>query len=108
MAVLLQGELLLLLLRPTLTTEDLTVHASAAAGGKMTVPCEGQLLLLLRPMDGGPVPEPIVLGQVPPLDVLMEAEGVQVCCNPLSCGNMLAVGEQWLSVVCLAQGMYLK
>ena len=58
----------------------------------MTVPCEGQLLLLLRPMDGGPVPEPIVLGQVPPLDVLMEAEGVQVCCIPMSPGNMLLKG----------------
>ena len=66
------------------------MHVLTAAGGKMTVPCEGQLLLLLRPMDGGPVPEPIVLGHVPPLDVLMEAEGVQVCCTPMSPGNMLA------------------
>lgn len=69
------------------SSEDLTMHALSAAGGKMTVPCEGQLLLLLRPMDGGPVPEPIVLGQVPPLDVLMEAEGVQVFCISVFPGN---------------------
>ncbi|KAK9807719.1 hypothetical protein WJX72_007116 [[Myrmecia] bisecta] len=40
-------------------------------GGKMAVPCEGQLLLLTQPA-GGPVPEPVVLGMVPASDSLID------------------------------------
>ena len=53
----------------------------AAAGGRMTVPCEGQLLLMTPPFDGL-VPEPIVLG-------LFDEHGKQVrtsqcCCSTAS------------------------
>lgn len=41
------------------------------AGGKMAVSCENQLLLLTQPADG-PVPEPSVLGAIPPSESLID------------------------------------
>ena len=43
----------------------------------MAVVCEGQLLLLTQPTDG-PVPEPCVLGTVPPAETLIEDDPGQV------------------------------
>lgn len=50
----------------------------------MTVPCEGQLLLMTPPFDDL-VPEPIVLGTMQFCPGLMDQHGQQVrpCCNSL-------------------------
>ncbi|KAK9786899.1 hypothetical protein WJX73_000622 [Symbiochloris irregularis] len=42
-------------------------------GGRLAVPCEGQLLLLCRPADGGPVPEPTVLCVMHAVDSLVDS-----------------------------------
>ena len=47
------------------------------AGGRMTVPCEGQLLLLTPPFDDL-TPEPIVLGTMQFCPGLMDQHGQQV------------------------------
>ncbi len=48
----------------------------------MTVPCEGQLLLLTPPFDGL-TPEPIVLGTMKSCPGLVDEHGTQVCpCTP--------------------------
>lgn len=41
-------------------------------GGRIVVACEGQLLLLTQPADGGPVPEPTVLGALPATEALVD------------------------------------
>ena len=43
----------------------------------MTVPCEGQLLLLTPPFDGL-IPEPIVLSTMPSCPGLVDEQGHQV------------------------------
>lgn len=48
----------------------------------MTVPCEGQLLLLTPPFEDQPL-EPIVLGSVSAYPGLIDEQGAQVC-QPLS------------------------
>lgn len=52
-------------------------HVCIVAGGRMTVPCEGQLLLLTPPFDDL-VPEPIVLGTMQFCPGLMDEHGKQV------------------------------
>ena len=71
----------------------------------MAVACEGQLLLLVQPSDG-PVPEPVVLGAIPPLDTLIDGANqacdepcliiIQVCqhTNPGRFATECAVGAQ--------------
>ena len=49
-----------------------------SAGGRMTIPCEGQLLLLTPPFEDNPL-EPIVLGSVPAYPGLVDEYGTQVC-----------------------------
>lgn len=44
----------------------------------MTVPCEGQLLLLTPPFEDQPL-EPIVLGSVSAYPGLLDEHGAQVC-----------------------------
>lgn len=44
----------------------------------MTVPCEGQLLLLTPPFEDNRL-EPIVLGSVPAYPGLVDEYGTQVC-----------------------------
>lgn len=41
-------------------------------GGRMAALCEGQLLLLALPAEGGPIPEPAVLGAFPAADTLVD------------------------------------
>ena len=48
-------------------------------GGRITVPCEGQLLLLTPPFDGL-IPEPIVLGNMRSCPGLVDQNGNQVSC----------------------------
>ena len=38
----------------------------------MAALCEGQLLLLAQPTEGGPIPEPAVLGQFAAADTLVD------------------------------------
>ena len=50
----------------------------------MTVPCEGQLLLLTPPFEDQPL-EPIVLGSVTAYPGLVDEHGTQVCHKPTFC-----------------------
>lgn len=54
----------------------------------MTVPCEGQLLLLTPPFEDQPL-EPIVLGSVTAYPGLVDEHGTQVCHKPAFCKIML-------------------
>ena len=54
-------------------------------GGRMTVLCEGQLLLLCQPADGGPVPEPSVLCAVPAIDTLVDNAALVRTCSSTQC-----------------------
>ncbi len=63
----------------------------------MAVACEGQLLLLVQPSDG-PVPEPVVLGAIPPLDTLVDSSN-QACVDPFL---MLEVPCQYTDLGCIA------
>ncbi len=53
----------------------------------MTVPCEGQLLLLTPPFDGL-TPEPIVLGTMKSCPGLVDEHGTQVSSCTSSCGSL--------------------
>ena len=55
----------------------------------MTVPCEGQLLLLTPPFEDSPL-EPIVLGSVPAYPGLVDEYGTQVCTQASSMSLVLA------------------
>ena len=58
-------------------------------GGRMAVLCDGQLLLLSQPADGGPVPEPTVLCAVPAVDTLVDTAG------QARCPALVASPRQW-------------
>jgi len=47
----------------------------------MAVSCENQLLLLTQPADG-PVPEPSVLGAIPPAESLIDDDPVRQQVHP--------------------------
>lgn len=62
--------------------QALDIVSVVVTGGRMTVPCEGQLLLLTPPFDGL-TPEPIVLGTMKSCTGLVDEHGTQVCsCTP--------------------------
>lgn len=64
--------------------------SAVVTGGRMTVPCEGQLLLLTPPFDGLK-PEPIVLGTMKSCPGLVDERGTQVgTCTPSCTAHAVA------------------
>ena len=65
----------------------------------MTVPCEGQLLLMTPPFDGL-IPEPIVLGTMSSCSGLFDEHGKQVRSSKASQALVQYVGDSQL-VTCI-------